>query len=205
MNEPDDPRKKTMPENGSFSSSNSKVQTGDLGVVALGKAVEVSFSLRDEEGTLVQPDQESFNVIIGSRQLLPQIEAGLLGLHVGERRKIRLEPSEAFGNRDPAKIVEFDRDEFPPDVGQGDHFEAEQENGGLLVLRILDVQTDHVIVDLNHPLAGQTIEFEFLVTGIRPATAEELDAAKREEERQISAQRSDLLPVGRLLQGRNER
>ncbi len=204
MNEHDDSRK-TMLQTGSLDDSNSKLQTGDVRLVAPGNAVEVSFTLRDEEGTLVQTDQESFNAVVGSRQLLPQIELGLLGLHVGERKKIRLKPSEAFGHRDAAKIVEFDRDEFPPDVGQGDHFEAEQESGGVLVLRILEVQADHVKVDLNHPLAGQTIELDFIVTGIRPATEQELNAAKVAEESQISPKHGALLPVGRLLRGRNER
>ena len=185
--------------------ANRELGPDDVGLVAPGSAVEVTFTLRDEEGSLVQTDQDSFNVIIGSRRLLPQIETGLLGLHVGEHRTIRLKPNEAFGHRDAAKVIEFDRDEFPSDVRQGDHFEAEEENGGVLVLRILDVQADHVRVDLNHPLAGQTSEFELLVTSIRRATEQELEAATAPEKSQTSKERDALLPVGRLLQGRNQR
>lgn len=185
--------------------SNRESRADNAGLVAPGKAVEVTFTLRDEEGCLVQTDQDSFDVVIGARRLLPQIESGLLGLQVGEQRTIRLKPNEAFGRRDADKVIDFDRDEFPSDVKQGDHFEAEDENGGVLVLRILDVQADHVKVDLNHPLAGQTIEFDFLVTNIRQPTERELEAATMAEKSHASAEPNALLPVGSLLRGRNRR
>jgi FKBP-type peptidyl-prolyl cis-trans isomerase 2 len=170
--------------------------------VAIGKWVQVDFILRDAEGRNIEADQRSFTAVIGSGQLLPQIEDGLIGLGVGDRTILKLQPNEAFGQRDAAKVVEFDRDEFPPDVVAGDHFEAEQDGGAVVVLRIVDVQPEFVKVDLNHPLAGQRVELEFLVTEIRQADEQELASGQSEEKTPDESTSMGLLPVGRLLRGR---
>ena len=188
-----------------YSAPESMATVGDVEIVAPDKAIEVEFLLTDEDGAIVLTDQSSFSVVVGAGQLLPQIETGLLGLRVGARKKIRLEPKHAFGQRDAAKVVEFDRDEFPADVQGGDHFEAEQEGGGVLVLRILDVQEDFVRVELNHPLDGQTIEFEFQVKSVRPATRQEMDEAAHAKQGQVYHEQGSLMPVERLLRGRTER
>jgi FKBP-type peptidyl-prolyl cis-trans isomerase SlyD len=167
-----------------------------------GKLIQVDFILRDAEGQSVQADQSSFSVIIGSGQLLPRIEGALIGLSVGDRATLKLQPKEAFGERDAAKVIEFDRDEFPSDVVAGDHFEAEQDGGAVVVLRIVEVEPDFVKVDLNHPLAGQRVELEFVVKGIRQADEQELADAQVRAKTPSEHTSNGLMPVGRLLRGR---
>ncbi len=169
---------------------------------AIGKLVQVDFLLRDADGINVQADQDSFSAVIGSGQLLPRIEGALIGLSVGERATLRLQPKEAFGDRDAAKVIEFDRDEFPPDVAAGDHFEAEQDGGAVVVLRIVEVQPEFVKVDLNHPLAGQFVELEFFVRNVREAGKHELSDMKAQANSPTMGTSADLMPVGRLLRGR---
>ena len=185
------------------SESNDSIPNPDI--VAPGRVVDVRFSLKDEDGTIVQTDQETFSVLVGSRQLLPRIETALLGLRIGDRMRVQLKPHEAFGERDDTKIVDFDRDEFPSDVHEGDHYEAVQDDGSLRVLRIIEVRADWVTVDLNHPLAGQTIEFEFRVVNVRPASGAEIDVGTDSSKTPFSAKPDAWIPVERLLRGRAER
>jgi FKBP-type peptidyl-prolyl cis-trans isomerase 2 len=180
----------------------SRLPTDIAETVAIGKLVQVDFILRDAEGLNVQADQSSFSVVIGSGQLLPRIEGALIGLGVGDRATLKLQPNEAFGQRDAAKVIEFDRDEFPSDVVAGDHFEAEQDGGAVVVLRIVEVQPEFVKVDLNHPLAGQLVELEFFVRGIRQADKQELFDAQAPAKTPDDSPSIGLMPVGRLLRGR---
>ncbi len=136
-------------ESGDNNGSNESNLMLDDEVVEPGKVIQVDICLRDEEGLNVQTDQESFDIIVGVGQLLPKIENALIGLRSGDRQSIRLRPQEAFGEWDAAKIIDFDRDEFPTDVAAGDHFEAEQTEGGVLVLRIIEVAASYVRVDLK--------------------------------------------------------
>ncbi len=179
--------------------------TLDIGTVAPGYIVGVAFVLRDEDGTLVNTDQDHFTFTVGSGQLLPQIEQSLLGLRTGETRTIRLKATEAFGQRDAGKVVDFDREEFPPDVKEGDHFEAEQVDGARLVLRVVDVGADYVSVDLNHPLAGQTIALDFVVKSVKPDSERQTDTAAITNKGHSNAEHAPVLPVESLLRGRTER
>jgi FKBP-type peptidyl-prolyl cis-trans isomerase SlyD len=70
------------------------------------------------------------------------------------------------------------RDDFPPDVAPGDRFDAEQDDGTPLVLQVLEVTETGVVLDLNHPLAGQRVRFEVEVLEARPASNEELALAE---------------------------
>lgn len=177
----------------------------DNDIIRPGSKVHVDFTVSDEEHATVQTDRSSFEVVVGFGQLLPQIEHTLLGMREGEKRTLVLAPHEAFGERDQAKVVEFDREEFPPDVVAGDHFEAEQENGAIVVLRVVEVLPDGVLIDLNHPLAGQSVFLTLAVTNVRPATQLELDSASSAAKRSAAEKLDALLPPERLLRGRNER
>jgi FKBP-type peptidyl-prolyl cis-trans isomerase SlyD len=91
---------------------------------------------------------------------------------------VLLRPEQAFGLRNPEAQVEVDRADFPEDVAAGDCYEAEDEDGRPVLLQVLDVSEEGVVVDSNHPLAGQTLRFEVEAREVRPATEEELEQAE---------------------------
>lgn len=177
----------------------------DDGIVQPGKFVRLALQVRDQDGSLVEADKKTIELVIGNRQLTPALEQALIGLRPGERRTIRLHPNDAYGEWDAAKVVAFDRDEFPADVVAGDHFEAERDDGSIAVLRIVEVQSGAVIADMNHQLAGQIVELEVKVESVRFANRQELDVARLGQEKQNYLVPAELVPVGRLLQGRSRR
>ena len=116
----------------------------------------------------------------GYAQILPGLEAGLEGARSGERRRLTLEPEDAFGEHDPEGVLEVDRDELPGAVRPGDEVTAESPDGTVVVWRVLEVRPEVIVVDVNHPLAGQKVRFEVEIREVRPATDAEIERARRE-------------------------
>ena len=122
-----------------------------------------------------------------------------MGLAAGGERETRLDPQDAFGERDPEAIIEVERSEFPDDVAAGDEFEAEHlEENAAIPLRVVEVRDDAVVVDTNHPLAGQRIILKWRVLSVRPATEQELEEAVARLSDPAPVE-GPLLPVERLL------
>ena len=158
--------------------------------------VTFAYDLYDAEGELVERSaDEPVTVLFGRCELAPALEAALSGLPAGAERSVRLGPADAFGTRDPGSILEVDRDDFPPDLHEGDELVAEDASGSPVPLKVLDVRGDVVVVDANHPLAGQTVRLELRILAVRPASSEEIAAA----EARLIAGEETLIPLGRLV------
>jgi FKBP-type peptidyl-prolyl cis-trans isomerase SlyD len=164
--------------------------------------VELHYRAYDEEGELVAESERPSEFLIGYGQLPPRLEHEIEGLAAGQSRSVALGPPDAFGPRDPKAVLEVDRADFPHDLAPGDQFEAEGAAGELVWLRVLEVSSETVVLDTNHPLAGQMVRFEITVDAVRPATAHERTAAA---ERLEPAQAPPLVSVDRLLQGGGRR
>ena len=167
--------------------------------------VQLDYRVRDAEGELVGPDPERLTAIFGAGQLLPAVERAVDGLGIGETRQLHLRARDAYGKRNPDAVLEVDRSEFPSDVAEGDYFEVENADQGLLVLRVLDVGDDYVVVDLNHPLAGQDLDVQISVLDVRPATPEELELAIQAGTTEEQPAESTLISPDTLLRGRRRR
>jgi FKBP-type peptidyl-prolyl cis-trans isomerase SlyD len=136
------------------------------------------YAVFDAEGELVEGTPAEVGLVFGYGVLLPALEQALSGLTVGTERTVELEPEDAYGPRDPAAELEFSRDEFPEDVEEGQRYEIERADGTPAVLRVLGVSESGVVVDLNHPLAGQRVRFQVAVLEARAATADEVALAE---------------------------
>lgn len=166
--------------------------------------VRLHFSVRDGDGEPVLTEAEELGYVHGHGQLLPDLEAALEGASAGQTVAIKLGPDRTFGERRAERVLTVSREEFPEDVTVGDHFEADGEGAFRLVLRVLDVSEASVLVDTNHPLAGQALEFSLEIQEVRPATEAELRAA----ETRLAAPSpgsAPLISVGSLLRGRSRR
>jgi FKBP-type peptidyl-prolyl cis-trans isomerase SlyD len=132
----------------------------------------------DAEGEALEADAVETGCVFGYGALLPALEAALQGKTAGARCSVELAPKDTFGMRDPTRTLEVLRDEFPPNVAPGDRFDGEGSDGTPLLLQVLEVTESSVILDLNHPLAGQRVRFEIEVLEARPASNEELTLAE---------------------------
>lgn len=168
-------------------------------VVGPGMFTTLHYEVRDSDGEPVGGDEERVSVVFGMGSLLPAVERAIDGRREGDRCSVKLAARDAYGHRDPSKCVAFDRSEFPTDAAPGDHFELENAEGEVLVVRILEVEDDSVLVDLNHPLAGQDLQVEIGILMVRPATRDEMELAAAVATRAEEPDAPQLIAPDRLL------
>ena len=135
--------------------------------VGPGMMVTLRFALfdQDDEPVEVPGGEEESSFAFGFGELLPALEQALYGAMVGEHRSVALRAEDAYGRRDEAEVIEVDRAEFPEGAEPGDTFEAENAVGQVVLLTVLETTEERVVVDGNHPLAGQDVRFEVEVLG----------------------------------------
>ncbi len=103
------------------------------------------------------------------------VEQALEGKLVGATCRVRLAPDDGFGNYDAALVQVEPRDKFPDDIAVGMQFEGKSEQSGdTVVYTVTDIADGKVVIDGNHPLAGQTLHFDCTIVAVRPASDEEL-------------------------------
>jgi len=171
--------------------------------------IRLRVMIHDAEGAPVEDEPTEAECVFGYGGLLPALEDGIQGMAAGTRKQITLKPEDAFGERDPKAVLEVLRDEFPPDVTEGDVFDAEEDDGpgapgGMVLLRVLEVTPESVILDRNHPLAGQKVRFDVEVLEVRPAEDDEISAAEAALSVQGPAEQT-LIPAASLLRGGTRR
>jgi len=144
--------------------------------VAHNTVVSLSYELYDVDGKLIEKAQTPLVYLHGGYSgIFPLVEQALDGKAVGETCRVRLTPADAFGEYDAELVRVEARDRFPAEVDVGMQFEGESSNKGeTLVYTVTDIADGKVVVDGNHPLAGQTLNFECTIAEVRAATQEEL-------------------------------
>jgi len=144
--------------------------------IAKDTVVSINYELTDTEGKVLEkPDTPISYLHGGYSGIFPMVEEALQSKEVGFSCTVSMEPENTFGEYDENLLRVEPRDSFPENVAVGMQFEGGAEGSDdILLYTVTDVAADKVIVDGNHPLAGQRLIFECTVTDVRAATAEEL-------------------------------
>lgn len=144
--------------------------------VAEGKVVYIQYVVYGEDGAVIdRTDHRPFAYLAGAGNIVPGLEAALLGKSVGERVDVTLSPPDAYGalNGDVPQPVH--RSELPKGARQvvGSAFTVASSSGKPVRLWITQVKGSRVWVTTDHPLAGQTLRFDVVVDRVREPSAEE--------------------------------
>ena len=141
--------------------------------------VTLDYSVTDTDGEVVDAGREPLVYLHGGYDdIFPKIEEALHDKGVSESVQVKLQPDEAFGEYDEELIQIEPRSAFPETLEVGMQFEGAAESDDeddFLLYRVTDITDEKVVVDGNHPLAGQALIFTCTVTEIRPASAEEIE------------------------------
>ena len=141
--------------------------------------VTLTYALNDASGALIEQANEPINYLHGGYDgIFPAVEEVLHGKNVGEKFTVSMTPDEAFGEYEHDLVRVEPRDMFPGEVEVGMQFEGGAEGDDdedFMLYTVTEVTDKEVTVDGNHPLAGKTLTFSGTVSGVRAATAEELE------------------------------
>lgn len=141
------------------------------------KIVTIDYTLSNVKGTVLDTSigNQPFTFIQGVGSIVPGLESALEGKSSGDTFTVHIPPENGYGPRNEALIQVVSKDLFVDvkDLQVGLQFEA-QTNAGKQVLTITRIEGTRVTIDGNHPLAGETLNFDVTIRDVRDATSEEL-------------------------------
>ncbi|WP_394788025.1 peptidylprolyl isomerase [Rhodoferax sp.] len=138
-------------------------------------AVTLRYKVADAKGKLIEAPKDPMVYLHGGyNNTLPKIEEALDGRMAGYQVTLDLQPEDAFGLRDESLARSIPKSEFPPGVKIGGQLKGRTDDGQEHIYNVVKIKGDQVLLDGNHPLAGQQLRFTVTVTGVRAASEEEV-------------------------------
>lgn len=144
---------------------------------------ELQIGENDQMELLEIVNEDEPMVFIQGLSGLPEaFEEHLNGLQAGDGFKFTVNAEDGYGDPDPDAIVDFPIENFKIEDGKipegmleiGNIIPFSNDEGNRMDGRIVEIQDEIVLLDFNHPLAGQTMHFEGKVLSVRDATKEEI-------------------------------
>ena len=140
-------------------------------IVKEGCIVEVSYNLflgADDEAVEFFDEEEPLEFLIGAGEMLPDFENKLLGKKAGEKFDISIDEKNAFGEYDESLLVKMDISLFDNDpVEEGEIITLDSEDGSSYDAMVLEISEDYILVDMNHPFAGEDLKYKGIILSIR--------------------------------------
>ena len=142
----------------------SKAKTGDnVSVHYVGKLKDGKvFDSSENHGPL---DFE-----IGAQTVIEGFETGVIGMEIGEKKRIEIESDKAYGPWRDEMTIRVEKDKLPPELNPeiGQTLQVPQQNNPQpLLVTVTKIDEDSITLDANHPLAGEDLIFEVELVGIK--------------------------------------
>lgn len=141
-----------------------------------GKLVSLTYDLHLDgfEGELMESvnNENALVFIVGDGDLLESFEEKIMGLEIGDEFKFSLTMEEAYGDVEEDAFAEYPKDLLKPEEGEtfpeiGDYIPMQDEEGNTFDGILAEIHDDYVIIDFNHPLAGEELFFTGKVIDIK--------------------------------------
>ena len=135
-----------------------------------GDAVRVHYTGTFTDGEIFDSsrDREPLDFVMGEESLISGFEAALLGHEKGDRFTVTIPADDAYGEHLDELIMEVPRSEVPADIMPevGMMLQIATDEGDMEV-EIVDIEDDRLILDANHPLAGEDLVFDIEVIDVK--------------------------------------
>lgn len=146
--------------------------------IANDTVVTLTCELIDSDGNPIGGADADMSYLHGGYSgIFPLVEAGLAGKSAGDEFSVNLQPEDAFGDYDEDLIRVEPKSVFPSNIEVGMQFEGlpqGDEDDRWVVYTVTDIAEDKVVIDGNHPLAGERLFFKCVVKEVRSATTDEI-------------------------------
>ena len=149
------------------------------------KIISIDYKLfrNNAEGEMIETTEgkEPLVFMSGVSQMIPEFEAQVVDLNVGETFSFGIKSENAYGTRSEDAIIELPQDMFKQDGKMIDEIAVDNivplqdQNGQVVPAKVVSINEETVTMDVNHPLADQDLHFTGSVIEVREATAEEME------------------------------
>lgn len=134
-----------------------------------GDSVKVNYTGRLEDGSVfdssLNEGREPLSAVLGQGQLIKGFESGLIGMSIGDKRTVEIEPEDAYGQVIEGMVNDVPIENMPEGVKVGDKLQGMSERGPIMVV-VTEVNETYAKVDANHPLAGKKLIFDLELVSI---------------------------------------
>jgi len=146
-------------------SNNHKIEQGDT--------VSIEYTLKLDKMGIVDSNVGSNPLTFkqGAKKIVPGLDKAVLGMKIGDSKKVTIPPEEGYGSVVNEAVIEVDKSKIPEKshkigtVLQG----KDPKTGQVFNAQVIEVKDNKLVLDLNHPLAGKTLYFDVKVLDIKKA------------------------------------
>ena len=137
--------------------------------IKVGDIIKVEYEGTLEDGTIFDSTElhegEPLIFEVGAGNLIAGFENSVVGKEIDNEYKIALQPSEAYGDRNPQFVKKVPKSEFPEKINPepGMIIQVSGPHGEIKLAMIAEVEENDVIIDMNHPMAGQILNFKIKI------------------------------------------
>ncbi len=111
----------------------------------------------------------------GKQQIIPGLEEHVCTMNMGEKAEVLVPAAKAYGEYSNEALQEVPKEQFAGiELEEGMSLYGQSEDGGTVQVTVKEIKEDSVLIDYNHPLAGQDLMFSVSVAAVREATPEEI-------------------------------
>jgi FKBP-type peptidyl-prolyl cis-trans isomerase SlyD len=147
-------------------------------LIAANKAVSIDYTLTNDAGEVIDSSAGGAPLVYlhGAGNIIGGLESALVGKQAGDELDVSVEPADAYGEYSGELVATLNRSMFEgvDELEVGMQFHASGPDGSMQIVTIRELEGDDVIVDGNHPLAGQRLNFKVKVVEVRDASDEEV-------------------------------
>lgn len=133
----------------------------------VGARVKIHYTVKLEDGKVVGTSKggQPLSFTIGKGKVLKGLENGVIGMEPGESRRIEISAEQGYGPRNENLVLELDREKLPKEMPleAGRTVQFMSETNEVVNLMVMDVREKSVVVDANHPFAGQPLVYEVVM------------------------------------------
>ena len=134
-----------------------------------GRLVSIEYTLTLDDGSTADTNvgEEPLVYTQGGGEILDALEAALAGLDVDDEEQVRILAEQGYGPIDPDAFDQVALEDIPEDAREvGAMLVAEDSDGNQRSVRVHEVRADGVVLDMNHPLAGEALNFAVRIVAI---------------------------------------
>jgi FKBP-type peptidyl-prolyl cis-trans isomerase SlyD len=138
--------------------------------VSKGDVVSVEYTIRLEDERVIETTvgESPLTYTHGQDEILRGLEEGLDGMTLGAAKVVTVAPIDGYGEIHPEGFFEVRRDRVPAEAQRiGTKLETTAPDGRVVFPYVAEIRPEVIVLDLNHPLAGQTLLFDVRVVDIQ--------------------------------------
>lgn len=142
----------------------------EVPVIKDGSTVSIEYTLKMDDGSTADSNVggEPLTYVQGEQQILPALESQLAGMKVDETRQVTLSAEDGYGPVREEGFQEVPLEMIPEDArNAGARLVGQNQQGQPIHAQVKEVKEETVVLDLNHPLAGEQLHFDIKVVDIK--------------------------------------